>query len=97
MGVVVAGVHADLVFVTGLEELTVFFDEVVVADAFAVEAGVGDETYLLALVQAYLLVVLLAIAVWGHARVLLEILAEERGVREVHGLGNLLDAVVCIS
>ena len=40
MGVVVAGVHADLVFVAGLEYLTVFFDEVVVADAFAVEAGV---------------------------------------------------------
>ena len=33
--------------------------------------------YLLALVQAYLLVVLLAIAVWGHARVLLEILAKK--------------------
>ena len=40
VGVVVAGVHADLVFVAGLEDLTVFFDEVVVADAFAVEAGV---------------------------------------------------------
>ena len=40
VGVVVAGVHADLVFVAGLEYLTVFFDEVVVADAFAVEAGV---------------------------------------------------------
>jgi len=40
VGVVVAGVHADLVFVAGLEDLTVFFDEVVVADAFAMEAGV---------------------------------------------------------
>ena len=40
VGIVVAGVHADLVFVAGLEYLTVFFDEVVVADAFAVEAGV---------------------------------------------------------
>ena len=40
VGIVVAGVHADLVFVAGLEDLTVFFDEVVVADAFAVEAGV---------------------------------------------------------
>ena len=59
--------------------------------------GVGDETYLLALVQAYLLVVLLAIAVWGHARVLLEIIAKKRGVREVHGLGNLFDTVACIS
>ena len=41
----------------------------------------------------FLLVVLLAIAVWGHARVLLKILAEERGVGEVQGCGNLLDAV----
>ena len=40
VGIVVAGVHADLVFVAGLEDLPVFFDEVVVADAFAVEAGV---------------------------------------------------------
>ena len=40
VGVVVAGMHADLVFVAGLEYLTVFFDEVVVADAFAVEAGI---------------------------------------------------------
>ncbi len=37
--------------------------------------------------------VFLAIAVWGHARVLFKVLAEERGVGEVHGLGNLLDAV----
>ena len=41
--------------------------------------------------------VFLTIAVGCHARMLLEVLAEERGVREVHGLGNLLDAVVCIS
>jgi len=40
VGVVVAGVHADLVLVAGLEDLTVFFDEVMVADAFAVEAGI---------------------------------------------------------
>ena len=44
-----------------------------------------------------LLMVFLAITVWGHARVLLEILAKKRGVREVHGLGNLFDTVACIS
>ena len=37
--------------------------------------------------------VFLAIAVWGHAGVLLEVLAEERGVGEVQRYGNLLDAV----
>ena len=37
--------------------------------------------------------VFLAITVWGHTGVLLEILAEERGVGEVQGCGNLLDAV----
>ena len=37
--------------------------------------------------------VFLAKAVWGHAGVLLEVLAEERGVGEVQRYGNLLDAV----
>ena len=41
--------------------------------------------------------VFLAIAVWGHAGMLLKVLAEERGVGEVHGLGNLLDAVCGIA
>lgn len=37
--------------------------------------------------------IFLAITVWGHAGVLLEVLAEERGVGKVQGCGNLLDAV----
>ena len=40
MGIVMAGMYADLVFISSLEQLTILFDVVVVADAFAVEAGV---------------------------------------------------------
>ena len=40
VGIVVTGMHADLVFITGLEDLTILFDVIVVADAFAVETGV---------------------------------------------------------
>ena len=40
MGIVVTGMHADLVLIAGLEDLTIFFDVIVVADAFAVETGI---------------------------------------------------------
>ena len=40
MGVVMAGMHADLFFITRLIDLTVFLDVIVVADAFSVESGV---------------------------------------------------------
>ena len=40
VGIVMTGMHADLVFITGLEYLSIFLDVVVVADAFAVETGV---------------------------------------------------------
>ena len=40
VGIVMAGMHADLVLITGLEDLTILFDVIVVADAFAVETGV---------------------------------------------------------
>ena len=40
VGIVMTGMHADLVFIAGLEDLTVLLNVVVVADAFAVETGV---------------------------------------------------------
>ena len=40
VGIVMAGMHADLVLIAGLEDLTILFDVIVVADAFAVETGV---------------------------------------------------------
>ena len=40
VGIVVTGMHADLVFIAGLEDLTILFDVIVVADAFAVETGI---------------------------------------------------------
>ena len=40
MGVVMAGVHADLLFITRLIDLTVFFDIVMVSDPFPVETGI---------------------------------------------------------
>ena len=40
VGIVMAGMHADLVFIAGLEYLSIFLDVVVVADAFAVETGI---------------------------------------------------------
>ena len=40
MGVVMAGVHADLLFITRLIDLTVFLDVIVVADTFPVETGI---------------------------------------------------------
>ena len=40
VGIVVTGMHADLVLIAGLEDLTILFNVIVVADAFAVEAGV---------------------------------------------------------
>ena len=40
MGVVVPGMHADFCFVTGLIELAIAFNVVVIADAFAMETGV---------------------------------------------------------
>ena len=40
VGIVVAGMHADLVFISGLEQLTILLNVVVVADAFAVETGI---------------------------------------------------------
>ena len=40
VGIVMTGMHADLVFITGLEYLSIFLDVVVVADAFAVETGI---------------------------------------------------------
>ena len=38
--VVALGMHADVVFVTCLEHGAVLFDVVVIADAFAMEAGI---------------------------------------------------------
>jgi len=40
VGVVVAGVHTDLVFRASQMDLAVFLNEVVVANAFSVETGV---------------------------------------------------------
>ena len=40
VGIVMTGMHADLILITGLEQATIFLDVVVIADAFAVEAGV---------------------------------------------------------
>lgn len=40
VGIVVTGMDADLVFIAGLEDLTILFDVIVVADAFAVETGI---------------------------------------------------------
>ena len=40
VGIVMAGMHADLVLITGLEDLTILFDVIVVADAFSVESGI---------------------------------------------------------
>lgn len=40
MGVVMTGMHADLSFVTGLIELAILLNIVVVADALPVEAGI---------------------------------------------------------
>ena len=40
MGVVMAGVHADLLFITRLIDLTVLLNVVVVGDPFPVEAGI---------------------------------------------------------
>ena len=40
VGIVMAGMHADLVFITGLEDLAIALYIIVVADAFAVETGV---------------------------------------------------------
>ena len=40
MGVVMAGVHADLFFITRLIDLTVLLNVIVVGDSFPVEAGI---------------------------------------------------------
>ena len=40
VGIVVTGMHADLILIAGLEDLTILFDVIVVADAFAVETGI---------------------------------------------------------
>ena len=40
MGIVMAGMHTDLLLVTGLIELAVTFDVVVIADAFPMETGI---------------------------------------------------------
>ena len=40
MGIVMAGMHTDLFFVTGLIELTVALDVVVVADPFPMKTGI---------------------------------------------------------
>ena len=40
MGVVMAGMYADLFFITRLVQVTVFLDVIVVADTFPVETGV---------------------------------------------------------
>ena len=40
VGIIMTGMHADLVFITGLEYLAILLDVVVIADAFAVETGV---------------------------------------------------------
>ena len=40
MGVVMAGVHADLLFITRLIDLTVLLNVVVVGDPFPVETGI---------------------------------------------------------
>ena len=34
------GMHADLLFITGLVDVTVFFNEIVVPNAFVVKTGV---------------------------------------------------------
>ena len=40
VGIVMTGMHADLILVAGLEQATILFDVVVIADAFAMETGV---------------------------------------------------------
>ena len=40
MGVVMTGVHADLLFITRLIDLTVLLNVVMVSDPFSVEAGI---------------------------------------------------------
>ena len=40
MGIVVSGMHANLLFFAGLIDLSVFLDVVVIADALVMEAGV---------------------------------------------------------
>ena len=40
VGIVMTGVHADLILITGLEYLAIFLDVVVIADAFAMETSV---------------------------------------------------------
>ena len=40
VGIVMAGMHADLTFITGLEQAAILLNVIVVADAFAMETGV---------------------------------------------------------
>ena len=40
VGVVMSGMHADLVFITGLEQATILLNLIVVADAFAMKTGI---------------------------------------------------------
>ena len=44
MGIVVSGMHANLLFFAGLIDLSVFLDVVVIADALVMEAGVMTVT-----------------------------------------------------
>ena len=44
MGIVMTGMHADLILIAGLVELTIALNVVVVTDAFAVETGVVTGT-----------------------------------------------------
>lgn len=40
MGIVMTGMHADFILITGLEYLSILLDVIVIADAFAMETGV---------------------------------------------------------
>ena len=40
MGVVMSGMHAGFFFITGLIDLAILFDVIVITDAFAVETGI---------------------------------------------------------
>ena len=40
VGVVMTGMHADFILITGLEYLAILLNVIVIADAFAVETGV---------------------------------------------------------